>query len=548
MPASLRQAIVELHHSTNSVLGHLGVHKTLGAIRQRWYWPCMRKDVRHWIRSCETCSKVKTPVQKKAGLASTKVHTKPWQTVHIDLMGPFPKTEAGNTHALLMTDGMSRWIEATPLPDATMESAADAIVENIVLRHGCPYKLVIDQGSQLKALDKDVAKRLGIGILPIATEHQQANGRAERLIGHVKQQLATLVSSTQKDWDKKLPYVCFAYNITPLDHLRASPFEMLYGQHARLPSDLLRKRDDDLEPLQGYVGRLRDRLRAARDVLSARDSSYLKKARDKYNEAHHEADINVGDRVLLYRKKRDLPGLARKLKKRWMGPMRVIEQTSKTHKVTFKVQDEATQRIYEAHVRHLVKFVERERLPTVDADVEEVPTLFDRDASQPAIQPHVAPSAEPASSSSGGTTDISRIVEDRMAAVVDADDPERWDIVKVLEANEERDEKDTVAIWYYGADKPRTSAKKRQFLPAWYLPEGRTVFTSSKPGAAAEEYVAIIDQNNVLVHDFDLTNNGVIPADTRKLIEQRLKERNRQLKALKQLKKHHKRIQRDPQA
>jgi len=70
---------------------------------------------------------------------------KPWTYVGIDLIGPLPKTNAGNLHILTATDIFSKWVEALPLPNATSSSVIWGI-EQMIYRHGCPEKILTDNG------------------------------------------------------------------------------------------------------------------------------------------------------------------------------------------------------------------------------------------------------------------------------------------------------------------------------------------------------------------------------------------------------------------
>ena len=40
--------------------GHLGMEKTLGLLKDRFFWPKMSEDVRQHIRSCERCTTLRT--------------------------------------------------------------------------------------------------------------------------------------------------------------------------------------------------------------------------------------------------------------------------------------------------------------------------------------------------------------------------------------------------------------------------------------------------------------------------------------------------------
>ena len=41
--------------------GHLGMEKTLGLLKDRFFWPKMSENIRMHIRSCERCTKFKQP-------------------------------------------------------------------------------------------------------------------------------------------------------------------------------------------------------------------------------------------------------------------------------------------------------------------------------------------------------------------------------------------------------------------------------------------------------------------------------------------------------
>ena len=94
VPHGLRQEI--LRHLHGGPMGtHLGETKTLGKLRERYYWPGHAGDVKEWCRLCEFCSQRKNPTPlNRAPLAS--VHTGyPLQRVATDILGPLPLTNNG---------------------------------------------------------------------------------------------------------------------------------------------------------------------------------------------------------------------------------------------------------------------------------------------------------------------------------------------------------------------------------------------------------------------------------------------------------------------
>ena len=49
------EVLESLHGSSKA--GHLGTHKVIEKVRQRFYWPGFKEDVKLFIRCCDTCHK-----------------------------------------------------------------------------------------------------------------------------------------------------------------------------------------------------------------------------------------------------------------------------------------------------------------------------------------------------------------------------------------------------------------------------------------------------------------------------------------------------------
>lgn len=73
VPAILRSDILqELHEGTLS--GHLDTEKTVGKLKERFYWPGHYNDVREWCQKYAVCAAQKIPTPKpKAALVPVSV-------------------------------------------------------------------------------------------------------------------------------------------------------------------------------------------------------------------------------------------------------------------------------------------------------------------------------------------------------------------------------------------------------------------------------------------------------------------------------------------
>jgi len=64
----------------------------------------------------------------------------------------------------------------------------------------------------------------------------QANGEVERMNSTLENMLAAFVNNHQNDWDKYLQVVAHSYRTTVNTATGFTPFRLIYGREARLPS------------------------------------------------------------------------------------------------------------------------------------------------------------------------------------------------------------------------------------------------------------------------------------------------------------------------
>ena len=93
---------------------HQGWDKTWNNINDRYYFLGGEKWVREKVKDCVVCSHKNKSTWKPqiTPLKSIPVAPKAWWRVHIDLMGPFPKSGAGNKYVVLGVCAFSKYVEA----------------------------------------------------------------------------------------------------------------------------------------------------------------------------------------------------------------------------------------------------------------------------------------------------------------------------------------------------------------------------------------------------------------------------------------------------
>ncbi|GJP56376.1 hypothetical protein CLOM_g15431 [Closterium sp. NIES-68] len=105
----LRKLLLEEYHDV-LYAEHFGSNKTLTGIAKHYYWPHMADDVQKFVTSCDTCQRMKSSKQKKAGLLQPlPVPEQPWQVVSLDFITGLPPTTSVMTQSLSSLTSSPKW-------------------------------------------------------------------------------------------------------------------------------------------------------------------------------------------------------------------------------------------------------------------------------------------------------------------------------------------------------------------------------------------------------------------------------------------------------
>ena len=114
-------------------------------MKKNYFWPEMYRDIEEYVSTCHTCQ-VRSQ-QKRNNELSPIEPTGPWERVGIDFVGPLDLSVNGNRYIITAVDYFTRWPEARAVPNATAETAAKFIYEEIICRHGIVDVIHTDQGT-----------------------------------------------------------------------------------------------------------------------------------------------------------------------------------------------------------------------------------------------------------------------------------------------------------------------------------------------------------------------------------------------------------------
>ena len=111
----------------------------------------------------------------------------PWDTVCVDLVGPYTVTDQTGTDRTLMAmtfiDPATGWFEITELPNKEKSSARISQLFNTtwLARYPRPRKVIFDNGSEVKKDFLPLLHDFVIKSTPTSVNNSQANAMLERV-------------------------------------------------------------------------------------------------------------------------------------------------------------------------------------------------------------------------------------------------------------------------------------------------------------------------------------------------------------------------------
>ena len=328
------EILQETHQGTCS--GHLGQEKTLNKLKEMFYWPGHYTDVYNWCQTCSTCATRKNPSQRQRSSLGTILAGYPTQVMAVDIVGPLPESDRGNSYIMVVGDYFTRWMEAFPIPNQEAATVAEKLIDEVFLRFSISEQLHSDQGRQFESkLIAEVCRLLNIQKTRTTPYHSQSDGLVERFNRTLLDMLSTCTKDHPFDWEHHICKVCMAYNSSVQASTGYTPFYLMFGQQAHLPLDVMYEtgRPTALNPGE-YALVLQKQLRTAYDLVRKQLSQTHLRQQELYNHKVHGQPHKPGDLVWLHssvaRK-----GPRHKLCHQWTGPFRVIKQLSDA---TYRIQ------------------------------------------------------------------------------------------------------------------------------------------------------------------------------------------------------------------
>ena len=158
-------------------------------------------------------------------------------------MGPFPCAVGGFEFLFVATDKFTKWPEVEPMRKVTTQVAIK-FMKGLVCRFGVPNRVITDNGTQFTSRAfMQYIQSLGIKVSFASVAHPRSNGQVERMNAEVLRGLKTRtfdkLRKSGRRWIDELPVVLWSLSTTQNQSTGQTPFTLVYGAKAVLPTELI---------------------------------------------------------------------------------------------------------------------------------------------------------------------------------------------------------------------------------------------------------------------------------------------------------------------
>ncbi|KAL0295511.1 UNVERIFIED_CONTAM: hypothetical protein Sangu_2508200 [Sesamum angustifolium] len=219
--------------------------------------------------------------------------------------GPCGKITASNGSKRIPDSGssyFSKWVEAEPLSRISEKEIIKFVWKNIICRFSIPRAFITDNDTQFQGKEfKRWCLELKIKQYFTFVGNPQSNGQTEVTKRTILQHLKTRLDEAKGNWVDELPGVLWVYRTTPRRSTGESPFNLVYGMKAIIPTGIgeetlrIQQYETGINNI-GYRVNL-DLLGEVRDTASILVEAYKRRMAKTCNARVHQKSFQVGDLV-----------------------------------------------------------------------------------------------------------------------------------------------------------------------------------------------------------------------------------------------------------
>eukprot|EP00957_Ditylum_brightwellii_P202803 15331866-Ditylum_brightwellii.AAC.1 len=167
----------------------------MNAVSKNFKWKGLMTQIKKLVSECKDCQRFKIMGVKKYGKIplqqEEKDKTEPWQTVHVDTVGPWPVEfqlkkskviQTVNIITLTAVDWATHWPEIWPVRDQTAKLAVCTFDMEWLCRFPRPEEVVHDNRGEFVGFEfQELLISYGIKAMPMTVHNPQSNSPIERM-------------------------------------------------------------------------------------------------------------------------------------------------------------------------------------------------------------------------------------------------------------------------------------------------------------------------------------------------------------------------------
>ena len=357
VPRPYQENLLSLAHDI-PMAGHLGVSKTYHRLLNHFFWPGIKTSVINYVKSCHECQMKGKPNQviPKAPLVPIPAFDEPFSKIIVDVVGPLPKTKAGNQFLLTIMCSSTRFPEAIPLRNISAPVVVKHLIKFFSLV-GLPREVQSDRGSNFMSnIFQQVLFELQISQVASSPYHPESQGALERFHGTLKSMIRAYCLQHDKDWDEGVHLLLFAVRESVQESTGFSPFELVFGHSVRGPLKMLHERwlvVDSSVNLLNYVSEFRNRLHNACNFAKENLKNAQRDMKIRYDKKAKVRKFEPGDKVLVF-----LPVPGQALQAKFFGPYTIDRKVSEVDYLVNTPFKRRAKRL--CHVNMLKEYIDRD--------------------------------------------------------------------------------------------------------------------------------------------------------------------------------------------
>lgn len=235
VPAEMVNNIIKFVHEK---IGHQAVNKCCQQLQKHYWFPHMKNSVQNFIQNCIKCIMYSAPTRSKQQRNLYNIPKKPipFDTLHIDHIGPLPTVTSKKKHLLVVIDSFTKFVKLYPARSTSSREACLAL-ENYFQNYSRPRRIISDRGTCFTSQEfKNFLENRNVEHIKTASASPQANGQVERVNRVLRPALSKLSEGNyHSDWYLQLPKIEYALNNTVHSSTEVTPSVLLFGTEQRGP-------------------------------------------------------------------------------------------------------------------------------------------------------------------------------------------------------------------------------------------------------------------------------------------------------------------------